>query len=359
MKLTINSILFLIALALAGLIFPNDVQAANTPAENRPPSGRRTIGVVTEKDEKSFRISTRLGITLNYDLTEETKFYSLVNESFSYDLMDIGQQVAVVASRNEDSIVANVVIQLPEDFDPQQRLGIKVRGQVAFVDYAKGLITIQSLQGSQTSMLVKDITRFRGQAESLDDIEEGNWIFASGSVVGLEYPVAWMVVVAKELPPQKLPGKIESVDVASQQITLHFQNANLPITITSETKITGREQQTYQLEDLEPGILALVVAKPNQSGEWIALRVFVSNPEDLPQYDLRIQGRIQGVDTSRISVKNNQQVVEIQVDEHTRILGLGAGANLSSLHIGMRVMVGAMQVDVDTYHAEVIMVLSR
>ncbi len=121
-----NKISFALLLALLfGAIFSTTGQAqGNTPAGREVHGARRGVGKLISVGNNSFTIETRPGNERTFLVDENTHMRSHTGDMLALSDLQPGDWVAgITAPEPQGKLLARLVIRLPGDYDPSQRLG--------------------------------------------------------------------------------------------------------------------------------------------------------------------------------------------------------------------------------------------
>ncbi|MBS1249764.1 MAG: hypothetical protein MAG431_01348 [Chloroflexi bacterium] len=148
------------SLAKLVLLLPDDFE----------PGGRfgvRKRGEITavDVDAGTFSLQTQNGEELTFTVDENTRYKGQLS---SLDEMQVGWSAGVAAKEQEDgTLLATLVLagERPEI--------VKARGEVTSVDAEAGTFTLTTQDGQTLTFTVGDNTRYKGQLESLDEMQVG------------------------------------------------------------------------------------------------------------------------------------------------------------------------------------------
>lgn len=349
------------AVILAVLSF-GQVAYAQAPAPQDPPrGGRRGVGQIIEIGEDRFTVETRQDEERTLVVNDETRYRDTQGNELAFADLVVGQWVAgIIAFDGADLQVAHLVIILPEDYDPSQRLGTRERGVVIAVDSAAGSFTLQNRQGYQVSFSVNENTQYRGSLESLADIQPGMQAAAGG----FEQPDGSLLaaVIMARFPLHRNTGIVSQVDLDAGRLTLDTRKGGtVEFSVDENTRFRGMQSEIENLGDIQPGMVALLVSHPGADGNELAVAIAAGERENLPHFDLKVIGQVSQVNATTFVIQSRAgEQYTLQVDDATRFRSRGGRVSgLDELEEGMRVVVGAQETDTGDYLAKVILVGQR
>ncbi len=355
-KLAIPVIAATLLALLIGVWAYNDASAQGGGPLARLRRGRGVLGQVTAVADNQFTLQTRQGETRDFLVDENTRFRSREQSDLSLDDLEVGRWVEVFAPPAPDvTPTARLVILLPEDFDPSKIKGL--RGLVESVDLTGNLFKLKDRQGEVSSVAVDEQTVFRGQVKSFSELQAGMAAFAV--VETQEDGELLAKAVRAGFPIVRRIGEIAAVDVAASEFTLKTARTGEELTfqVDENTRFRSKDDQIAGLDDLQPGMVAAVTARQSPDGA-LALLVAAGEREDLPNFDLRIAGKVISVAEDTFSIKGRDgQEYTFQVNAETRFRSPGDKVQgLKELKEGMIVWVGAQEVGESQYLAQLVLV---
>jgi hypothetical protein len=315
--------------------------------EERPlHGGRRGIGKITSIGASEFTLETRRVEKRTILVDEGTQYRTADGQVTSFADLQVGQWVAgYVRYNDQGQMVARLVIVLPDDYDPSQRLGRRARGNVTGVDLAGDRFTLHTFSGDDLTFQISEGTIFAGGVESLKDMEAG--MQAAVGAIELEDDSLVALFVLVRRPLVRHAGTVVSVDVSSDTFTLDTrQGEQLTFQVDKNTRFRSKDGLVEGLEDLQPGMVALVVAKVAEGDALVAAGVIAGTEDQLPHFDLHVAGRVVVVEevSFTLQARNGEQYT-FKVDEETRFRSLGSWLDgLEDVKVGMRLAVGAEEV---------------
>lgn len=246
---------------------------AQAQSEQPMQGGRRGIGKVFSIGEGQFTMETRQGEQRSMLVDDKTQYRTSDGQIRSFDDLQVGQWVVGIARFNQQGqLVARLVIILPDGYDPSQRLGRRARGYVTEVDLKGGSFNLLTLSGEKITFRVAEGTIYLGSVHSLSDLH-GGMRAAVGAIKQEDGSLTALVVLVR-FPFQWHIGKVTSVDLANNQFTLQTRlGGELSFKVDGNTRFRGSGGAIQSLDDLQPGMPALVAAKEGEGSELAAVLV--------------------------------------------------------------------------------------
>jgi len=316
---------------------------------------RPFIGQVTEIRDDQFTIQRRDGQEMTFLVNDETRFSNKEKEELSMENLETGKWVAVFAPRTVDDVLtARLVAFLPEDLDPSQMNGF--RGSILEIVLLANQFTLENLQGEQATFDVDSSTTYRGEVSELSELEEG--MAAGVAAKELEDGSSLAQIVRAGYPIKKHLGKVTEVDQVANTISLKTMIGQVEMTfkVDEETHFRSKDQSIQGLEDLETGMVAVVVAKMTGDGMPVAIMVGAAEREDLPLADKQIGGRITSLEENSFKVRGRDgQEYTVQITEDTRFRSRGGRVNsFDDLKEGTPVMVSVNELENGDFQAQLV-----
>ncbi len=332
------TILTVLALAMMSVGTALAAPAIDEQQPNR--SGMRAYGQVTAIGDGQFTLLLSDGREVTVRVDEQTRFRQAGGGEATFDDLAVGRWVAGIGrpTDQEGVFLARVVILLPEDFDPSQRLGARAAGKVVRVDAEGGTFVLDTRQGEVT-VAVNAETRFRGIA-SLGDLQPGMFAAAAGKKQD-DGTLLARVVVAREgkRELQRFAGEVTAVDAGAGTFALSTRSGEtVNFGVTEKTRYQGK---IAGLGDLQPGMVAVVGATRGNDGTWTAVFVAAGARADVK----RFVGQVTAVDPAagQLTLKTREgQEVTFATTERTRYRGV---QGLAEVQPGMMALVTAAEVD--------------
>lgn len=362
-----KKILFPISVALvialfAGLWMTGDALAqGGRDRFHRLRAARRGLGEVTAVGSAQFTIEKLDGEAYTFLVNEETRFTDKERNELSFEDVLVDHWLIAIGPLSEDGErIARLVVILPEDFDPTRFAGAV--GTILSVDLSEQEFSLESRQGEEFTFEVDENTRFFGGAQELSDLEEGTG--AGVRALKVEDGGLLAKVVRTRRPNVRLAGEVTAVDESAGTLTIQTRRVGREITIQVDenTQFRSRDGDIEDLGDLEPGMVAVVVANRAEDGELpLALVVGAEEVDQLPDFEKRIGGRVLSVGTNELTIRaRDGEEYTIQVTGSTNFRSRGGQvAGLEDLEEGMGVIVGGNELGNGRIQAQLVIVLVR
>jgi hypothetical protein len=227
-------------------------------------------------------------------------------------------------------------------------------GEITNVDETASTFRILTRAGDDVSFKVNPATLFRspdGSVGGLSDLKVGMHalVTASGSETGGF--VAKLVVTRAAPEERKLIralGEITSVDLSGNLIDLTKRDGEvITFQVGDRTRFRSRDGEIEGIEDLEPGMIALVRGVRLEEGGVLATIVAVGQKDDIPSNLHRVKGEITkvvpGQGTFTIETPEGESLT-IQTSERTRFRSRdGSVEDIHDLKKGMATLVGVVE----------------
>jgi len=345
--------------AILSLLVTNLAFAKSNEDPRRPRGGGRGIGQIIALGVDQITVNSRLGEEHVIFVDENTRYREIEGETIGFEDLQVGDWIAGIVRFDADlgGPLARLILLLPEDYDPSQRLGFRRRGKVLEVDTEAKILTLQTRAGSELTVIINENTLFKGGVDDLSDLQEG-MVAAVAGIKQADGGLLAHVVLARH-PLVKLAGEIKSIDLGGSSFILDTRRGEeVSILVDEQTKFRSREGEINGLEDLQPGVVAVVLAKKEEGGILVALGVAAGTWDQLPHLDLRVAGRVLqvGEDSFSIKVRDGEQYTLIVTDE-TRFRSRGGVVQgLEEMRPGMPVAIGAVQLEYGSYEAKLVLV---
>jgi hypothetical protein len=337
------SISMVIVIMLAGLmagVVSAKSSTAGKSGTNLDPRHSMLVGQIQEISNSEFTVEDLNGEIHIITVTDETIFRARPDrelEEADFNDLEVGKYVGVVKhNHSSGDFSARLVVLLPDDFDPSQLNLIRVAGEVSMVSTGAGFFKLDTLSGEKLTISVDENTRFVGRIDSLEDLEKGMKL----SVVARKQEDGSLL--AKAILTKKLLGEhftrtagtLTSISGETITITDRRENGHT-FTITDETRFADRSGEVEGLEDLETGMV-LVIVHLRETGENEAKAVLVADEALLSLK--RTSGVIKLINKNQLTLDAIGSVMHFEINENTRINGLNV-SSLDDLQKDMRVLV--------------------
>ena len=332
------TILAVLALAMMSVRTALAAPAINEQRPNR--AGMRVYGQVTAIGDGQFTLLLSDGREVTVRVDEQTRFRQAGGGEATFGDLTVGRWVAGVGrpTDQEGVFLARVVVLLPEDFDPSQRLGARAAGRVVRVDAEGGTFVLDTRQGEVT-VAVNEATRFRGIA-SLGDLQPGMFAAAAGEKQD-DGTLLARVVGAREgkRQVQRFAGEVTAVDTGAGAFALRTRSGEtVNFSVTEKTRYQGKIQG---LGDLQPGMAAVVGATRGDNGRWTALFVAAGPRPEVQRFVGQVMAVNPAAGQLTLKTREGQEVI-FATTERTRYRGV---QGLDEVQPGMAALVTAAEVD--------------
>jgi hypothetical protein len=240
-----------------------------------PRGGRRGIGKIISLQGDQISIQPRQGEPHVIRVDDKTQYRTSDGQVISFGALQVGQWVAgILRFDDQGQLVARLVVTLPDDYDPTERLGRRAGGRVTGVDVQGGTFTLHTLSGEDLTFRVAEGTLFAGGVQSFADLQAGMQA-AVGAIRQSDGSLLALVVLARS-PLHWHAGRILSVDVAAGQFTLQSRRGEvLLFHVDGDTRFHSRGAEVDGLEDLREGMRLWVGADVLEQGGYLARQVLV------------------------------------------------------------------------------------
>lgn len=302
----------LVLSTLAAVLIAVSLNGTVLAAEDDHPEIINARGEVIAVDAGAgkFRLETRDGEVFTFFADEDTHFRG---KAESLDDLQVGWKSGVRARVGEDgkNWAVLVITGDPEDF-------LKSRGLVTDVNTSAGKFTIEKPDGEKMTFFVDENTRYGGQIQSLEDLQEG-WY--AGVVSREDNPgklLAVGVVAGKAPNLLKAQGTVTSVDPGMGKFEIESNDGRTLIFFVDEN--TRYQGQLTSLDEMQVGWKAGVAAKEGEDGKLTAVMVIAGTRPEL----VRAKGIIKTVNSGAGKFKlekSDGTVLTIYVDENTHYRG--------------------------------------
>ena len=237
---------------------------------------------------------------------------------------------------------------------------IRVGGRIMGIDLQANTFSLHTLGGDDLQFIVTPTTRFRspgGSIQKLSDLEVGMRALVIGTKSESEL-VALAIVAAKQDDPDRVRVFGEVIGVASTggSFSLEKRDGEVVTILTDErTHFRSRDGSIQGLDDLETGMIALVIAVEQEDGGLLGLVVAAGHKQDLPNNLRRFKGEITkvvpGQDTFSLETREGE-VISFQTNDRTRFVSRdGSVTDIHDLKKGMIALVGAVEKEEGTLMA--------
>ncbi len=253
--------------------------AAAAPEKGALPEGKAPRGgeiIALGSDSLTVQPFAEDGEPFTVRVDENTRYRApKEGEVITFESLQVGDKVGAIAPPAEEGDpIAKVVILLPDDFDPETFQRHIARGEVWNIDTANGTFTLQARRSNeQVTFSVDENTRFRSRGDtvqSLDDLAVHTQVIIrfqrqdDGTLLATEIGI----------PRPRLSrhlGTVASVDNGSLTLTLDRRDGQtVTFQVREETRFKG---EAASLDEVQPGMQAVVAAFEDGSGHWTAVLI--------------------------------------------------------------------------------------
>lgn len=224
----------------------------------------------------SFSIESPQGAITTFQTDEHTRYRGIVT---GLEDLETGMPVLVMARPGETGTgLLAVLVAVPRRVPP-----IRVAGSVANVDLENSAFEIQARDGRTLTFIVDERTRFKGRGvdiTGLADLAPGQHVLVAGAPPeGSDGPPLALLVVVDggERPHFDLVARGQILSLQDGGFTLQARDGRqIPLAVTDETVFRSPGDQVGGLEDLQPGMHAVVAANRQDDGTYQAVVVLVA-----------------------------------------------------------------------------------
>ena len=340
----------LIALALAFAFSLTALAAPATDTGTPPtqPHRRARVAQVTAVDANAFTVTTPNGKTVTVQVDEQTAYRLAGGGAASFADIQVGRWVTGRFERTDQEGVlhARVVVILPEDFDPGQwKDARRYMGKITAV--GDSALTLQTRDGQTLPFAVTADTKFRsrdGSVNGLGDLQPGMGAIViarkqdDGSLLALGIGAG---KIRSERPSHYM-GKITAV--GDSTLTIQTRDGQtFTFAVTANTKFRSRDGSVNGLDDLQPGMGAIIIARKQDDGSLLALGIGAGKIRS--ERPSRYMGKITAVGDSTLTIQTRDgQTFTFAVTANTKFRSRDGSVNgLDDLQPGMPVLVIARQ----------------
>ncbi len=341
--------------ALLFAAFSTGTAWAASAADLEPPHppAPRAVGQVTAVGEDQLTLRLRDGREVTVWVDDHTRFRQIGGGEASLADVEVGLWVAGRGSPSEEGAFrAQVMVLLPQGWDPSSWRGVRVLGRVLEVDPAANRFVVGLRSGKAVRVEVNERTRFRG-VSGLEDLQPGVFVAVAGKRQEGGTLLARLVVARQGPQVRRYLGRVTAVHPDAGTFALQTPSGEtLTFVVTDRTRYGGQAQG---LEDLRPGMEALVGAVKTPQGALQARWVVVRMPRE---HERAFRGEVVSVGRQALVLRTlSGQEVTLAVTAQTRF-GRGL-TGLEDLHPGLRVGVLARQTEKGRWEAVAVVGWSR
>lgn len=239
-----------------------------------------------------------------------------------------------------------------EEDTPGDRL--RATGEITGVDLDVNTFSVHTQIDENLRFMVSQRTRFRspdGSVQKLDDLEEGMRALVIGAEGEGGTHLAQVVFASKLgdlLERMTIAGEITGLVSTEGSFNLKKRNGEIVTIQTNDrTRFKSRDGSTNSLEDLEEGMVAIVVVIKQDEDGLLALVVAAGYKEDLPnnlkRYSGDITNVVPGQNTFTLQTGEGEEFT-FQCTERTRFRGRdGSVTEIHDLKKEMKAVVAAVE----------------
>lgn len=213
---------------------------------------------------------------------------------------------------------------------------VKARGEVISVNTAAGKFRLETQDGTVMTFFVDENTRFRGELESLDDLQVG-WRAGVAARGDEEGKLLAVLVIAGD-PPEvvKVRGEVTEVDPMAGKFRIKNPDGNIITFFVDENTRYGG--QISGLEDLQVGWKAGVAAIETEDGKLMTKALIAGEAPEL----IKARGVVTAVDpgAGKFEIETSDgRIMRFFVDDKTRYQG--QLSSLDDMQVGWQAGVAA------------------
>lgn len=259
--------------ALLAVVVLSLALVAPAAAQGEAPQQCRGVGRVTAIGSSDFSVETRNGGSYTVIVDGQSTFEDRQGNPGSFGDLQVGGWVAGTCERDaEGALHARRVVLL--DGEPP-RLDVRAAGEITAIDVGGGTFSLRSRQGEDLAFTVTGDTLFRsrdGSITGLGDLEQGMLAVVLATRQEDGSLVAVVVGAGRRDEGIRVWGRIaETGDGSFSLITR--DGARRTFSVDASTVFRSRAGSVDGLEDLRPGMRALVGAQEMGNGDLRAVWV--------------------------------------------------------------------------------------
>lgn len=213
---------------------------------------------------------------------------------------------------------------------------VKARGEVISVNTAAGKFRLETQDGTVMTFFVDENTRFRGELESLEDLQVG-WRAGVAAREGEGSNLLAVLVIAGD-PPElvKVRGEVTEVDPIAGKFRIKNPDGNIITFFVDENTRYGG--QISGLEELQVGWKAGVAAIETEDGKLMTKALIAGEAPEL----IKAKGVVTAVDpgAGKFEIETSDgRVMRFFVNDKTRYQG--QLSSLDEMQVGWQAGVAA------------------
>jgi len=238
-----------------------------------------------------------------------------------------------------------------DEYAPEGR--VRLFGQVTQVDAATSSFEMETRSGEEKTIVVNEGTKYRspgGKIQKFDDLAAGMQVIVIAVELGNGTILAKKIGTAISTPDRdtmRVIGEITGVVLTNGSFSMRARDDRILRFETDEsTRYRSQDSSIEGLEDLEPGMKALIVARHSEEGSPIALLVAAGKIDDLPpirQYKGEVSSVNPGQGMFTVLTEDDEEL-EFKISERTKFRSPdGDITSVDHLRSGMRIQIGAVE----------------
>jgi hypothetical protein len=236
------------------------------------------IGKILSLGDGQFTLQKQDGEEVTILVNDQTRYRVIGAGQATFDDLVVGRWVAGYGRKDANGQpLARLMVMLAQDFDPGKLPDRRVAGLVKDVNSAAGSLTIETRLGADEVVAVDQNTRYRGEVQSLSDVETGMAVLAA--VRELEDGSLLATNLIARSPVRRLAGKIVAIDADVQNLTVHTRSGeDVVIALDAATGFRSLFAQAKNLDQLKLGDVVIVSLEMQSDSTYLAKQVIALNP---------------------------------------------------------------------------------
>lgn len=245
------------------------------------PDIMRLKGEVGSVGDQFFTLLTEDGRNLTINIIDRTRFRSRNGEVTTLSDLEPGMVALVAAVDTEDNgIVALVVAAGTPAGDIRDRV-FRTTGEITGVVPGQETFTVQSSEGESITFVTGERTKFRsrdGSVTGIHDLKQG--MLTMVGAIKMEDGTNQALVVLAGNPedrperPEVVSASGKIVSLRSNALTIETRSGDQKtFSVDGSTKYKSRDGSVNSFDDLELGMMAIVMGRDLGNGELLAVIV--------------------------------------------------------------------------------------
>lgn len=245
------------------------------------PDIMRLKGEVGSVGDQFFTLLTEDGRNLTINIIDRTRFRSRNGEVTTLSDLEPGMVALVAAVDTEDNgIVALVVAAGTPAGDIRDRV-FRTTGEITGVVPGQETFTVQSSEGESITFVTGERTKFRsrdGSVTGIHDLKQG--MLTMVGAIKMEDGTNQALVVLAGNPedrperPEVVSASGKIVSLRSNALTIETRSGDQKtFSVDGSTKYKSRDGSVNSFDDLELGMMAIVMDRDLGNGELLAVIV--------------------------------------------------------------------------------------